>query len=153
MKRKITLSLVLVFGIILVLLTSSDSPVTAQNQTRYSADTGVITLGQNQILRVTINGGSGDDSIAVRFRQTRYVQTLCDGGVCKFAVESQTTTPQMISAPNQSSKLDVMANQIGPDAAARVEVLSSSRNARVTVQIIDALTGEVQSVLIALLLP
>ena len=59
----------------------------------------------------------------------------------------------MISVPNQSSKLDVMGNQIGPDAAARVEVLSSSQNAQVTVQIVDALTGQVNSVLIALLLP
>jgi hypothetical protein len=46
-----------------------------------------------------------------------------------------------------------MGNQSGTDAAGSIEVWSSSRNARVTVQISDALTGQTKSVLIALLLP
>lgn len=153
MKRKIILSTALILSLtILLLLTSSDSRVEAQNQTRYTAGTGIITLGANQNLSLTING-SGDEAIAVRFRRTRYVKTACADGVCRYVIESQTTSETMISAPNQSSKLDVMGNQIGPDAAVSIEVLSSRRNARVTVQLTDALTGQVQSVLIALLLP
>ncbi len=113
----------------------------------------MITLGANQNLSLTINGGSGNDAIAVRFRRTRYMKTGCDSGVCRYVIESQTTSETMLSAPNQSSKLDVMGNQIGPDAAVSIEVLSSTRNARVTVQLTDALTGQVESVLIALLLP
>jgi len=153
MKRKIILSVALILSIISVLLMNSGSSVEAQNQTRYTAGTGIITLGANQNLSLTINGGAGDDAIAVRFRRTRYVKTACADGVCRYVIESQTTSETMISAPNQSSKLDVMGNQIGPDAAVSIEVLSSSRNARVTVQLTDALTGQVQSVLIALLLP
>jgi len=147
--RPLPLSLTLVVSLAIALLTSSRSTVTAQTEMRYRADTGVVTLGQDQILRVTVNGGSGSDAIGVRFRRSRYTQTACADGVCKFAVESQATSPPMISAPNQSSKLDVMGNQIGTDAAARVEVLSSSPNVQVTVQIIDALTGQVASARVA----
>lgn len=153
MKRKITLSIALILSIVSVLLTGSDSRVAAQNQTRYRAGTGVITPGANQTLSVVIVSGEEDNVFSFRFRQTRYLKTGCADGVCRYVIESQTTSPAMISAPNQSSKLDVIANQIGPDRAVSVEVLSSSRNARVNVQLSDTVTGQVDSVLIALLLP
>ena len=165
MKRRIILSIALTLSIISVLLMSSDSSVKAQQgQLRgtYTFGTGVIALPASQNLSVAVvalgdaNGDGridGNDYIVVRYRQTRYAKTGCESGVCRYAVESQTTSPPMISAPNQSSKLDVMGNQIGPDAAVSIEVLSSSRNARATMQLTDALTGQVQSVLIALLLP
>ena len=154
MKRKIILSVAFIMSVtVLLLLTGADSQVGAQNQSRYTAGTGMIKPGANQTLSLTIAGGSGDDAMTVRFRQTKYLKTGCADGVCRYVVESQTTTPAMLSAPNQSSKLDFMGNQLGPDEAVSIEVLSSSRNARVTVQLSDALTGQVDSVLIALLLP
>jgi hypothetical protein len=153
MKRKITLSIALALSIVLALMMNSDPSVEAQSQARYVASTGIIEPGENQILSLTINGGSGDNAIAIRFRQTRYLKTNCADGICRYVVESQTTSETMLSAPNQSSKLDVMGNQIGPDRAVSIEVLSSSKNATATVQISDAATGQVNSVLIALLLP
>ena len=153
MKRRIKLSIALVLSIISLLVMSSDSSVEAQNQLRYSAGTGFVTLGANQNLSLTINGASGNDAIAFRFRRTVYVKTNCLDGVCRYVTESQTTSGQMISAPNQSSKLDVIANQIGTDRAVKIEVLSSSPKAVVTMQLTDVLTGQVDSVLIALLLP
>ena len=165
MKRKITLSIALALSIISVLLMSSDSSVEAQQgQTMrgtYTYGTGVIALPPSQNLSLAVAGGdtNGDgridnnDYIVVRFRQTRYVKTGCESGVCRYVVESQTTSPEMLSAPNQSSKLDVMGNQIGPDRAVSIEVLSSSKNAPVTMQLTDALTGQTQSVLVALMLP
>jgi hypothetical protein len=153
MKRRIILSIALTLSIISVLLMNSDSSVGAQNQTRYAAGTGIITPGANQNLSLTINGGSGDDAIAIRFRRTRYVKTDCAGGVCRYIVESQTTSDPMILMPDEAGRSIVIGNQIGPDAAVSIEVLSSSRNARATMQLTDALTGQVQSVLIALLLP
>jgi len=153
MKRRIKLSIALVLSIISLLVMSSDSSVEAQNQLRYSAGTGFVTLGANQNLSLTINGASGNDAIAFRFRRTVYVKTNCLDGVCRYVTESQTTSGQMLSAPNQSSKLDVIANQIGTDRAVKIEVLSSSPKAVVTMQLTDVLTGQVDSVLIALLLP
>lgn len=152
MKRRITLSIAFVLTIVLVLLTNADSSVEAQNQVRYTAGSGIVGLTPGENLSLTING-AGDDPIVVRFRRTRYVKTNCADGVCRYVVESQTTTPAMISAPNQSSKLDLMGSEIGPDAAGSIEVLSSSRNATVTVQLSDAVTGQTKSVLIALLIP
>jgi hypothetical protein len=153
MKRKLKLSIALALSIVSILLMSSDSSVEAQNQLRYSARTGFITPSENQNAGIVIMGNSGNDAIAFRFRRTVYVKTNCANGVCRYVTESQTTSPQMLSAPNQSSKLDVMGNQIGMDRAVSVEVLSSSPNAVVTMQLTDAVTGQVDSVLIALLLP
>jgi hypothetical protein len=155
MKRRITLSIALVVGLIVLLLSSSDSRVEAQNQMRPVADSSVIKLGQGQLLRLTVvsvDGELGGGIYGVRFRQTRYVKTDCTDGVCRYVVDSQTTSPTMLSAPNQSSKLDVMGNTIGPDGAVRVEVLSSNRNVRVNAHIIDATTGQVDS-LIGLFIP
>jgi hypothetical protein len=153
MKRKITLLSALAVTIISGLLLASNTGVEAQNQLRYSGGTGLVMLGENQNMSLTINGGSGDDAIAYRLRRTVYVKTNCTDGVCRYVTESQTTTGTMLSAPNQSSKLDLMGNQIGTDRAVSIEVLSSSPNAVVTMQLIDVLTGQVDSVLIALLLP
>jgi len=153
MKRRITLSIALALSIVSILLMSSDSSVEAQNQVRYSAGTGIVHISENQNLSLTINAGSGNDAIAIRFRRTVYVKTNCTDGLCRYVTESQTTSGQMLSAPNQSSKLDLMGNQIGTDRAVKIEVLSSSPKAVVTMQLTDVLTGQVDSVLIALLLP
>ena len=81
------------------------------------------------------------------------MKTGCnEAGVCRYVVESQVTS-DAISAPNQSSKLDVMGNLIGADRAVSIEVISTSPNLKATVQLSDVATGHVDSVLIALLLP
>jgi len=153
MKYKFTLSIALALGTISVLLLTSAASVEAQNNLRFSAGTGVVTLTPGENMSITIATGAGDDAIAFRFRRTRYVKTDCVDGLCRYVVESQTTTPLMLSAPNQSSKLDFMGSQMGTDGAGSIEVISSSRNARVTMQITDAVTGQTKSILIALLLP
>jgi len=144
-KRKITLSIALVLSIVLVALTSSDSPVAAQNQLRIVADTGFIaaTLDQDiNSLRVTVNTGAGDDAIAVRFRRIDYTQIACDGGICKHEISAQTTSDPIILQPGEAVSLNVQGNQIGTDGV-RIVVLSSSRNVRVNGSIIDAVTGAV----------
>jgi hypothetical protein len=153
MKRRIAMSIALALSTISVLLLTSPSSAQAQNNLRFSAGTGVVTLTPGENMSITIATGAGDDAIAFRFRRMRYVKTDCVEGVCRYVVESQTTTPVMLSAPNQSSKLDFMGSQMGTDGAGSIEVVSSSRNARVTMQITDALTGQTKSILIALLLP
>ena len=153
MKRRITLSIALALSVMSVLIMSSDSSVEAENPLRYSAGTGLITLAPGEKLSLGTAGGLGVETLTFRYRRTRYVKTDCAEGVCRYVVESQTTTPIMLSAPNQSSKLDLLGSEIGTDAAVSIEVFTSSPNARVTVQISDAVTGQTKSVLIALLLP
>jgi hypothetical protein len=151
MKRKITLSIALTLSIVLVFLTGSDSSVEAQNQIRVIADTGVLTLGPNQILRISGDGVDQDDAITLRFRQMTYQQNACGGGVCKYAVASQTLSAPVTLMPGEAVSYSVQGNQIGTDGV-RIVVLSNSRNVRANAMIIDEATGQVES-LLALLLP
>jgi hypothetical protein len=141
MKRKITLSIALALSVTLLSLTSSDRTAHAQNQIRVIADTGVVTLGPNQILRISGDGVDQDDIITLRFRQMTYLQNACSGSICKYSAASQTLSASVTLMPGEAASLTV-----GPDIqgnTVRVAVLSSSRNARVNVMIIDAATGEV----------
>jgi hypothetical protein len=152
MKRRITLSIALVLSVILVALMSSDSRVGAQNQIRIVADTGLITLGSNQVLRVIMKDGS--NSITLEnyvFRRIEYSQGACTGGICKHTISSQTTSDPITPMPGEAISFSVQGNQIGTDGV-RIVVLSNSRNVRANAMIIDEATGQVES-LLALLLP
>ena len=144
MKRKITLSIALIWSLALVSLTSSDSTVNAEPPERYTFDTGLITLGEGQILRITVNGQSGDDTIAVRFRQLKYMQTICNGGICKQAISAQTISPIIPLTPNEGAFFDVFVGDISARSVRGV-VVSNSRNVRVNVIIIEADTGRIIS--------
>ena len=146
MKRKITLSIALVLGIVLLSLIKSGSTVNAEPPQRFDWDTGVVTLGANQILRISGDGVDQDDVI-IRFRRMSYTQPVCDGGVCKQSISAQTVSAPVRLAPNEAAVIDCEGY-----AYCRVVVSSNSRNVRVNASIIDAVTGKTQ-VLIALLIP
>ena len=93
MKRRIILSIALALSIVLVSLMSSDSTVKAQNQIRIVADTSIVTLGPGQVLRIVAGFDPGPlDGKFISFRQIEYTQGICNGGVCKHTVASQTTS-------------------------------------------------------------
>jgi hypothetical protein len=131
-------------SVVLITLMISDSAVAQTASRRLFADTGVITLGPNQVLRLTVAAGdvNGDDDIRVRFRRTGYIEQ--DN---LYKVASQSTSAQITLAPGEAASIDitqgafkavrgvVMGNLIGTDAA----------RARVTAQIINTSTGEVTS--------
>lgn len=147
MKRKISISLLTLS----LLLSLVSLPVTTQGQPPQSfrADSGVIAFGPHQILRLTVDAGSGNDTITVRFRQTEYTPAPCNpNSPCKFLISSQTTSAPITLNPGEAASVELVATTYG-----RGVVLSNSQNARVTVQIIDTATGQVDSILIALLLP
>lgn len=144
MKRRITLSIVLAVSIVLVSLTSSDSTAQAQNQMRLVADTGDITLGENQTLRISVvsaDGELGGGIYGVRFRQINYGQETCSGGVCKHTVESQTTSPAITVAPSEAVWIDV--DRAPNTSGTRAVVLSSRRNVRVNGIVFDTSTQRV----------
>jgi hypothetical protein len=142
-----TLSLVLTVCVLLSLV-SLPSSASGQQPRRFTADTGIITPGPNQITRITVIG-MGDTTLTVRFRQMEYMQDICNSnGVCKLTVSSRTTSAPITLAPGEAASLDLVATTYG-----RGIVLSNSQDARVTVHIIDTATGQVESILIALLLP
>lgn len=134
MKRRITLSIALVLSIVLVSLTSSDRAVNAQNQQmRVVADTGMFSLGANQMLRVTVapRDVSGNDNIRIRFKRMEYIE---QGNVYKIG--SQSTSSPITLAPDEAVGFDHIGN-----FNFRGVVLSNSPDVRVNVSIIDTVTG------------
>lgn len=141
MKGRISLSIALALSVGLISLMQSDAPVQAQNQMRVVGDTGVVKLGIDQILRITVNAGSGNDTIAVRFRGMTYMQSGCSGGVCKSVLTSQNNSSPLLLMPNEAASYDFGDNSASD---VRVRVLSNNRDVRITVAIINNLTGEVR---------
>ena len=143
MKRRIILSIALVLSVAILSLMKSDSTVNAQPQRLFPYDTGIVRLGPNQILRVTLVNRSRDinDVYLVRFTQQSYMQTTCDGGVCRYEVSGQTTSDPVMLAPSEGASIGTSSGGIW-----RTTVLSNSRNVQVNAAIIDRTTGKVDSV-------
>ena len=139
MKRNMTLSIALALSV-LVSLVSLPAAARSQQRQRCTADTGVITLGPNQKLRVVVTGMGGNDAITVRFRRMEYTQDACGGGVCKLVVASQSTSAPITLMPGEAASVDITPTP--GSSGVRAVVVSNRRNVRVTAAIIDTITGE-----------
>ena len=146
MKHKSTLTTLAALVVGLVFLTGAQ----AQNQVRAVADTGIITIGQNQILRISGDGVDQDDVVTFRFRRIGYQAVTEAPGITKYTAISNTITNPIMTTGMEGVAI-VQGNLIGTDAV-RVVVMSNRPNVRVNAAVIDAATGNTQ-VLIALLLP
>lgn len=142
MKRQMTLAFVLTLSVLLSLV-SLPSPAQAAPP-RFRADSGFVTLSGPQILRVTVNGTSGNDTIRVRLRWMQYGAQTCTGmpAVCRHMVVSQGTTPLETIGPGDALSFDLQ----GLGDGVRVVVEGDSPNLRVlgivfdtTVERIDAI--------------
>lgn len=145
MKRRIKLSIALTLSVVSLSLMRSDQAVNAQNQMRQVADTGVITLGRGQKLRVTVAAGdiNGDENVRVRIVRTGYSPGNCsDGGVCKLTVAAQTTSAPILLSPGEA--LAAEGDIDGADFLVwRTVVISNRRDVEVNALIIDSATGDV----------
>jgi len=149
MKRRITLSIALALSIISVTLMSSDRTAQAQSQVSFFADTGVIKLGPNQILRITLESSTGD--ILIKFRRFGYEQAICSGdGICRLTVVSQTTSNPIMLMPGEAASMDLapMPNSSG----VRGVVLSNRREIKVNAMIVNTATGQVEGLLLDVIL-
>ena len=147
MKRTMTVTLLLTLSVLLSLV-SLPSPVQGDPRPRFSADTGLIIPGPHQRLRLTVTG-MGNTTLTVRFREMQYMPETCNPNtVCKLTISSQYMSAPITLGPGEAASLDLLATTYG-----RGSVISNSQDAKVTLQIIDTETGQVDSVLIALLLP
>ncbi len=142
MKRKIILSIALVAGIVTLLLIKSASTVTAEPPQRFQFDTGIVTLGENQILRVvSVDGELGGGLYGEVIRRFEYQQTACQSGICKYAIASQTTSAPLTVAPNESVSIDT------PNGGTRrIVVLTNKRNVRVNAIVFDTATQRVVAI-------
>ena len=147
MKRRMTLSLALALSVISLALASFDSTARAQQRRVFRADTGMIMIGPNQVLRLTVVSGdfNPDNDISVRFRRMGYVEA---DNVYKVAAQNVTGPVRLM--PGEAASLDITRLFLGGVYADAVRgVVESNRpGARVTVQIIDETTGETQIIVI-----
>jgi len=139
MKRSIALAVALAVSGILLLLASSDSVSQAQQRRLFHWDTGVVSLGPNQVLRIT-GDWNGDGDTTVGFREIKYGQGACNGAVCKLMTIGTTTSGPHTVAAGEAISLELVATTYG-----RGIVTSNRRDVQVTASIINTTTGETTS--------
>lgn len=143
MKRGIALAIGLALSVLSLSLASSDSTARAQKQNKFAWDTGVVTLGPNQLLRITVAlGDTGTPEVQVRFRSMEYTQGTCEGGACAHQVASDTTSAPVTLSAGEAASVDLLGTTYGGNG--RGIVFSNSQNVRVTALIVDATTGALQ---------
>ena len=139
MKRSIALAVALAVSLILLSLASSDSVSQAQQRRLFRWDTGVVSLGPNQVLRL-VGDWDGDGDTSIGFREIKYGQGACNGTVCKLIILSTATSGPHTVASGEAISLNLVATTYG-----RGIVTSNRQNVRVTASIINTTTGETTS--------
>ena len=149
MKRRITLSIALALSVVILSLMSSDRAAQAQqNQIKIVADTGMVTLGPNQVLRMSVMK-DGSNNVTLEnyvFRRIDYTQGVCGGGVCKHSISSQSQTAPVALASGEAASIDI-APMPGASGV-RIMASSDARSPRITLLILDTVTGNVVSIYI-----
>jgi len=150
MKQRITLSVALVVSLASLSLPFFVTTTQAQQASvKARFDTGVVTLGPQQILRLTLMGDfNGDASVDaadyVLFRRMEYGQESCaSDGVCKLVVTSQTATNQIRLRTGEAAFYT--NNPVSGFLSVRIVALSNRRSVRATATIINTITGETTS--------
>ena len=138
--KTVALAVALAVSVILLSLASSDSATQAQQRGRlFQWDTGVVSLGPNQVLRLS-GDWNGDGDTTVGFREIKYGQGACTGSVCKLITLGTTTSGPHNVAAGEAISLDLVATTYG-----RGIVTSNRRDVQVTASIINTTTGETTS--------
>src|SRR5688572_17164291 len=149
MKRRIPLSIALTLSVVLVSLASSDSTALAQQGRRNVADTGIVSLGPNQELRLTLTGdsnadGSVDGADFLVFKRMEYGQESCSSdGVCKLVVTSQTTSNPIKLSPGEAVTFTCIPGSV---FGVRV-VVESNRRKRALGIVFDTSTQRVVAIM------
>src|SRR6478672_1630514 len=95
----------------------------AQQRKRFRADTGVVTLGMGQVLRITLSSEAFEDQnvIRPRFVWMRYGPMVCNTeGVCRQMVQSHGTTAPVTVNQSEAASFDMQ----GTGGGVRVTVLA-----------------------------
>ena len=140
--------IVMAMTLIILLSAATLAPtISAQQRHRFRADTGLITLGLGQVLRITLSSEAFEvvSTTRPRFVWMRYGPMNCNTeGVCRQTVQSQGATAPVIINQSESASYDMQ----GPGSV-RVEVLADyNANGIVDaadLMIINSATGEVVS--------
>lgn len=142
MKRKITLAFALALLAPAGLAPAARGRQLPQGQ-KTSFDAGVVTLGPGQVLRLTVNGQGGNDTVTVGFRRMTYSQGACGGGGARLLVPDDEARLTLVTIPpGGAASFDVPAAAHG----VRGVLLSNGQHVRVTAQVVDTDTGDVVAI-------
>jgi hypothetical protein len=128
-----------------------DESAGATTVSGFVADTGVITLGPNQFLRVTamVPQRSTVRSVTVTFSRQMNTHGTCNSsGVCVHTVASNTRSEPLIMIPGQGASIDIFpapnASAVRSEMLMTMEMSPSTRpDVEVNALIIDGNTGVV----------
>lgn len=130
MKNRILIALAV--GILLS-LTSFAIPAQKEAPARrlFVAETGIVPLGPNQVLRLTCVNRTGNASTTIRFRRLEYAQGPCNSGVCTYASVTDLILDPLQLMPGEGATLEI------PNTGAAVRgIVSSSRQDLVVVCVV-----------------
>ena len=145
MKLKMTFSLTLTLSLLLSLVSLPAIAQAAPPQ-RFEFNSGVVTPGMGQVLRITIspstipNGNASLIRARIRWMQYASQYSSTNPPVCRHMVVSQGATPVETLAADDALSFDVQGTGGG---GVQVVVESDSRNVQVNAMIIDAAGGVV----------
>ena len=142
MKHRMTFLVPLILAV-LVSLMASETSVEAQDQIRVVADTGIVSLGPTRKLRLIVFDDT-DGAETISFRRIEYTEGVCNGGVCKYSVSSQSQTSPFVIGQGEAFQLDIEGELAGHF---RVVVFSNRSTVKVNAMIVDSATGEVLSII------
>ena len=141
MKRRIFLSIALVLSV----LTIFNLAANAQQQSKiYVADSGVVMLGPNQKLRAVVATANDDQVVPVKVRRCLFA--AADDG--SLSVVSGNISPYKALTSNEALFFDVFGGN-SSIAAVRLRVGSKKPGIVVTFQIINTVSGEIQTLLVS----
>ena len=137
--------IVMAMTLIILLSAATLAPtISAQQRHRFRADTGLITLGLGQVLRVTLSSEAFEvvSTTRPRFVWMRYGPMNCNTeGVCRQMIQSQGTTTPVPVTQNEAASFDMQ----GTGGGVRVSVFVAAGDVTGDALIINSATGEVVS--------
>ena len=144
MKGRRYPSLVLVLCLVAGMLTSSDSTAKAQERgRRFAGDTGIVTLGPNQMLRVTAagDGRALDNLLTIRLSRIEYAQEGCGGGACRLSVAFRETIAPMTLGPGEAVSTNIRPM---PEVAGVRVLVVADGSVKPIAMIVNTVTGAVE---------
>ena len=134
MRTRVKLLIAVLFNIMLLSVAAQ-----AQAGMKPVADTGMLTPGPGQVLRITVAtvGAKGDENIRVRLRQMEYME---QGNI--YRVVSSSTSPPIALTSDEAVSIDV-PNTGSP---VRAVVVSNSPNVKVVGIVFDTSTQRVVAI-------
>ncbi len=101
-------------------------------------DTGLVVLGPNQVVRVTVSARV--QAATVRFRQFEYAPSGINAGVKSWEISGQAQSDLVNLPPGSAASYDLPAS-----TAVRATLTSDEPTVKVSAVVVDTNTGEVVS--------